>query len=340
MSGLVGSTVLVAGGAGFVGSAVVRRALELGARCVCFDNFHVGRPEHVSGLGRNLAVVFGDALDPWHMLKVFRGTRIDYLINCIGDTFVTAAYHAPRRFVEANVSANLNLLLTAQEFGIRRALYVSSTEVYGEAAGRIDETVPLAPVNTYAVTKLAADRMCHTLHIEHGIPVVIARIFNCFGPRATHPYVIPEIVAQLAKGRTVRLGNIEAERDFTYVEDTADALVRLLTAPDCIDRAVNVGSGQPVSVRRLVDTIARIVGIPDPEIRVEPDRLRRRDVARYHCDNALLRRLTGWQPSIGLDDGLRRTVEWYRSHGEAWSWEVVNPDRLVAATVGQPGEDT
>jgi len=336
MNDLKGSTVLVAGGAGFVGSAVARHVLALGARCLCFDNFQVGRPENVAGLGRNLTVVQGDALDSWHVLKAFRGNKIDFLINCIGDTFVSAAYHAPRRFIDTNISANLNLLLAAKEFGVARALYVSSTEVYGEATGMIGEAAPLAPVNTYAVTKLAADRMCYSLHVEHGIPVVIARIFNCFGPRATHPYVIPEIIAQLAKGRIVRLGNIEAERDFTYVDDTADALIRLLTAPSCVGQAINVGSGNLVSVRWLVDAIARIIGVPDPEIRVDPGRLRRRDVARYHCDNRTLRALTGWTPSTSIDDGLCRTVEWYRAHGEAWSWELRNPDDPTGVTASPP----
>src|SRR5262249_33654326 len=158
-----------------------------------------------------------------------RSTRPEYVFDLVGDTFVPDAYQDPRRFLRVNVEGTLNLLLAAGRADVRRILYASTTEVYGNAHGSpAHEGRGYDPVNTYAVTKLAADRLCATLHAEHGLPILIARIFNCYGPRATHPYVIPEIIAQLSRERTVTLGNLTARRDLTYVEDTARGLIAAL----------------------------------------------------------------------------------------------------------------
>jgi nucleoside-diphosphate-sugar epimerase len=185
----------------------------------------------------------------------------------------------------------------------------------------MDERHPLAPINTYAVSKLAADRMCFTFHHEHGVPVVIARIFNAYGPRETQPYVIPEIITQLDKSPVLELGNVDAERDFTYVSDTAKALIATMISDVPAGEAVNIGSNQSYSVRDLVARIARIMGRESYEIRTDPKRLRRFDIMRFQCDYSRLHAATGWRPSVAIDDGLKRTVDWFMTHGRRWSWE-------------------
>jgi nucleoside-diphosphate-sugar epimerase len=312
--------VLVAGGAGFVGSALVRVLSESGARVVSFDDYSTGSPANLPDHPQ-VEIVEGDARDAFRLVRVMRRSGVRFVFNCIGDTFVPEAYEFPLRFFERNTLSALNVLRAASETDVERVLYVSSTEVYGETGAELtDESWALQPVNTYAVSKLAADRLCLTYYLEHGLPTVVARIFNCYGPRATHPYVIPEIISQLSQGSQLRLGNIDSERDFTFVDDTARALVALMDSDLAGGEVVNVGSGQAHSVSSLVDRLATIMGVPDVRVEVDPARLRRQDILRFCADNGKLRRVTGWEPRLSLEEGLTRTVEWFREHDCRWSW--------------------
>ncbi len=322
MINLSGQKVMVAGGAGFVGSHVVHELLALGAQVIVYDNFLHGVRGHIEDLPGSVEVVIGDVLDEYKLYNAFMHHRPRYAMSLVGDTYVPTAYDIPKRFLRVNVEGTMNLLLAAKMAEVERVLYVSSTEVYGEATQvPMTEQHPLLPLNTYAVSKLAADRLCYTFHLEHGVPVVIARIYNCYGPRETQPYVIPEIITQLDKGPVVELGNANARRDFTYVADTACGLIAALSSSLQSGDVVNVGSGVTFSVRELVDKIAPMMGHREWEIRTNARRLRRFDIQHFECDATKLRKLTGWRPRVAIDEGLGRTIEWFRTHGHAWSWE-------------------
>jgi nucleoside-diphosphate-sugar epimerase len=319
---LASSVVMVAGGAGFVGSAIVRELLHQGSIVVCYDNYLHGHPAHVAGLSGPFTAIHGDVTDDWSLFKALRDHQVEYIIDCVGDTFVPTAYAMPGRFFDINVGGTLHLLRAAQALSIKRMLYVSSTEVYGEAERpKCDEEVPLNPVNTYAVSKAAADRLCYTYYLEHRVPVVIARIFNCYGPRETEPYVIPEIIAQLHRGPQIALGNIKAERDFTFVHDTANALISVLASDLPDGEVVNVGSDTSFSVELLARKLAEIMEANSLEIVIDPARLRRKDIDRFRCDNRKLLKYTHWKPTVRIDEGLKMTVEWFRANGARWSWE-------------------
>ena len=322
MRGLSGERVLVAGGAGFVGSQLVRELLDVGAKVVVYDNFLHGTRQNLDEVKGRVDVVIGDVLDEFKLLETFRTYQPRYAISLVGDTYVPTAYDIPKRFFRVNVEGTMNLLLAAKSAKVERMVYVSSTEVYGEAVTvPMTEAHPLAPLNTYAVSKLAADRLCFTFHHEHRIPVVIARIYNCYGPRETQPYVIPEIITQLDKGPVVELGNADARRDFTFVADTARGLIALLASDVPAGDAVNVGSGVTYSPRELVDKIAPLMGHASWEIRQDPRRVRRLDIECFHADSTKLRERSGWRPRVSIDDGLRETVTWFKENGRAWSWE-------------------
>ncbi|KZS71561.1 hypothetical protein A4G29_02735 [Mycobacterium kansasii] len=317
------SSTMVAGGAGFVGSALVRELLALGCRVIVYDNFLHGSPSHVDNLGPGALVVEGDARDRSHLYDVLRRECVQFVFNCVGDTFVPDAYDHPARFFDNNTAAAVSVLLASRDAMVKAVLYVSSTEVYGLAGNDrpIDESLPCCPVNTYAVSKVAADRACHTIHIEHGLPVVLARIFNCYGPRETHPYIVPELISQLHRGPRLRLGNVAASRDFTYVEDTARALVRLMEYGPVDATPVNVGSGRAVTIAELAQHVGGLYGYERVDIELDSGRLRRRDIDCFVCDPTRLRELTGWLPRVDLYTGLRRTVDWYESNGRMWSFE-------------------
>jgi nucleoside-diphosphate-sugar epimerase len=316
--------VLVTGGAGFVGSALVRVLRAEGARVTVYDNFSHGTRDNIDGL--DVDVVIGDVLDEWKLVDAFRTHQPEYVFHLVSDTYVPSSYDVPKRFFRVNVEGTINVMMAAKAFGIQRILHASTTEVYGEARSTsMNEDHPFGPLNTYAVSKLASDRLCFTFLHEHKIPVIVARIFNCYGPRATQPYVIPEIITQLhrtaAKGRPrVSLGNLNARRDFTYVDDTARGLCAAIKSSLPNGDAVNVGSNVSHSIAELATAIAGKMGIEAPEIEVDPRRLRRLDIESFRCDASKLERATGWTPRVSLDEGLAQTIAWFRERGQ-WSWE-------------------
>jgi nucleoside-diphosphate-sugar epimerase len=319
---LQGARVLVAGGAGFVGSQLVRELLDVGARVVVYDNFLHGRQSHLDEVRDRIDVVVGDILDEWKLIEAFRIYHPTYAFDLVGDTYVPTAYDVPKRFFRINVEGTLNILMAARNFDVRRVLYVSTTEVYGEARTvPMTEEHPLDPYNTYAVSKLAADRLCFTFFKEHGVPVIIARIYNSYGPRETEPYIVPEIVTQLAKGPVVRLGNLKAQRDLTFVADTAKGLIAALCSPIPNGEAVNVGSGRAYSVEDLVQAVAEAMGLDDYRVEIDPRRLRHHDIQLFLSDSTKLREASGWSPRVDLREGLRLTVDWFNAHGKRWCWE-------------------
>lgn len=315
--------ILVTGGAGFVGSSLVRRLLEDGCEVSVVDNHLSGPLENLASVRDSIRFVEGDVNDAELLARVFREFRPQHLYHLVGDTFVPSAYRQPERFVRVNIDGTLSVLRAAARFGLERMLYVSSTEVYGRVVEQpIREDAPLAPVNTYAVTKLAADRLCHTFHLEHDVPVVIGRIFNCYGPRETQPYVVPEIIRQLDRGREVMLGELRARRDLTYVDDTARGLMALMASDLPNGEATNIGSGESIDMASLVMLCAAIMGRDDVQLRSDPKRMRRFEIEDFRCDARRIHQATGWRPELSLELGLERTISWYREHGSRWSWEI------------------
>lgn len=303
--------VLVTGGAGFIGSEVTRQLCELGAKITVFDNFASGKAEYLDGLG--VKIIRGDVCDKVSVSGAL--TDQEMVLHLAALPFIPDCYVNPSAFFEVNAIGTVNMMWGAiKSDSVKKFVHVSSSEVYGSAKyGPMDEDHPTLPHSTYAASKLAADRAVSTLHKEHSFPAVIIRPFNSYGPCITQPYIVPEIVTQLLNGDWLRLGNIGASRDFTYVSDTARGIILALTEQKAVGETINIGSGRDVKIGDLASLIAGLMG-KKAKIVQDESRFRPYDVERLLCDNRKARELLGWEPKVSLEDGLKKTIEWIRAN--------------------------
>jgi nucleoside-diphosphate-sugar epimerase len=326
------STVAVIGGAGFIGSALVRELLDSSMKVVSYDNYLHGTVKNFEGLegfssSKQFVQVNGDVLNEAFLKEQLKDHNVDYVINCIGDPFIPATIKNPGRVYTINAQGTLHVLKAVSGCNVKRIIHISTCEVYGiNNAPKLSEQDYINPGSAYSKSKYIAEQHCREFHPGTDTSLVIVRPFNCYGPRATHPYIIPEIIQQLHKSNILRLGTI-TERDFTYVYDTARALVALLDANlpassySQVIPIINIGSGTAYRIDDIAQKLAHIMELPeDIKIITDEERERPRDIPRFVCDNTLLHQLTGWEPEVSIDEGLRKTVRWFQDHGYQWNF--------------------
>jgi len=305
---------LVTGGAGFLGSEVVRQLSLNGTHVTVLDNFSSGKVDYIKGL-RNVEIIAGDICSRDTVAKCAKDH--DFIIHMAALPFIPDSYYYPDEFFKINVMGTVTVLWEAvKSKSIERFVHVSSSEVYGTAKYvPMDEEHPTLPHSTYAVSKLAADRAAFTIQKEHDFPVVIIRPFNSYGPNITQPYIVPEIASQLLMGNThIRLGNIESSRDLTYVSDTARGIIAALTTDKGIGETINLGSGKAVKIKELASIMAKILH-RDIKIEIDSTRLRPYDVDTLVCDNRKAKKLLDWTPEVPLAKGLGTVLEWISKNG-------------------------
>lgn len=320
-SAYAGAPVFVTGADGFIGSHLVERLISLGARVralVYYNSWQsVGwlaalPPEILAGVD----ILPGDVRDAERIAQGVAGCRyVFHLASLIG---IPYSYDAPRSYLQTNVGGALNLLEAVRRAGtVEALLHVSTSEVYGTARRvPIAEDHPLVGQSPYAAMKIAADKLAESYHLSFGVPVVTARPFNTYGPRQTARAVIPAVASQLLAGcAELRLGALHPTRDFTFAPDTAEGMLRLAATPEARGKVVNIGTGEEWGIGQVAGMLMEICGRKVPIV-ADDARLRpaASEVERLVCDNALLRRLTGWVPATGLPQGLERTVAWLRDH--------------------------
>ena len=314
--------VFVTGGAGFIGSTLVRELLKENANVIVYDNFLIGDNSNLDEVKGQIRVIRGDVLDN-NLKETLVKNEIEYVFNLAAEPYIPHCYDRPTRFFEINANGALNVLLASKAANVKRIIQYSSSEVYGSAKEvPMDENHVTLPLSTYAVSKLAADRLCFTLNHEQKIPVIILRQFNVYGPRETQPYIIPEIITQLNKNNVLHLGNITARRDFTYVQDAARGAIALMKQKEAEGEVFNMGTGVDYSIEEIAKVIGEIMNRGKIEINVDKNRLRPLDVQQLQCNNSKIRNLTGWEPKISFKEGLRLTVEHFRESGCKWLWET------------------
>ncbi|NNJ79606.1 MAG: NAD-dependent epimerase/dehydratase family protein, partial [Xanthomonadales bacterium] len=239
------------------------------------------------------------------------------------------SYHSPDTYVDTNVKGTLNVLQAARELGVQRVVHTSTSEVYGTARFvPINEDHPLQGQSPYSATKIAADQLAYSFHASFGLPVVIARPFNTYGPRQSARAVIPTIITQIANGaRQIKLGAISPTRDFNFVRDTVAGFIAALDSNQGLGEVVNFGSNFEISIG---DTARLIAEAMDTEIEIIADETRLRpensEVERLWADNSKAKRLFGWQPSYGEREGFKRglaeTAEWFSEPANLRSYKA------------------
>jgi dTDP-glucose 4,6-dehydratase len=306
---------LVTGAGGFIASHLVQRLLEDGvsvrALCRYTSRREIGNLTDLPESTRDeVEIVFGDLLDRDFVAKAIAGC--DAVYHLAASISVPYSFVAPREVVRTNVEGTLNVLTAARDAQTPRILHMSSSEVYGTAQYTpIDEAHPLHVQSPYAASKVGADKLAESFFLAFEVPVRVARPFNTFGPRQSLRAVIPTIVAQALDGDVVRLGALSPSRDFVYVADTADALVRLVAEPTASGQTFNVATGVDVSVEDVVGIVSELLG-RELVVEVEPARLRPGDSEVFQLcgDSSKLRELVGWEPTTNLRDGIAAVIDW------------------------------
>lgn len=313
--------VLVTGADGFIGShlteALVRQGFDVRA-FVLYNSFNSwGWLDHApADVQSSLDVFSGDIRDPNGVRTAMKGC--DAVLHLAALIAIPYSYHSPDTYVDTNIKGTLNVLQAARETGVSRVIHTSTSEVYGTARFvPITEEHPLQGQSPYSASKIAADQLAYSFYASFGLPVVIARPFNTYGPRQSARAVIPTIISQLASGsRRIKLGALHPTRDFNFVADTVEAFISALKSDQGLGEVVNFGSNFEISIGDTVSLIADVIGA---EVAIETDEVRLRpeksEVERLWADNSKAKNLFGWSPRYAGVDGLRRglaeTVAWF-----------------------------
>ncbi len=304
------TTALVTGGAGFIGSNLVRALLERGDSVRVLDNFSTGFRGNLAELDADIDVVEGDLRSYERVHAAVRGVDVVYHQGALPS--VPRSVQDPLTTTAVNVEGTLNVLLAARDAGVRRVVNASSSSVYGNG-GTLprDEGQSPDPISPYAVAKLAAERFCTSFSRVYEIETVSLRYFNVFGPRqdpnSQYAAVVPRFVSAIADGTPVTIyGDGQQSRDFTYVANVVEANLLAADADGASGAILNVATGGSETVDALSATIGRLLG-RNVEKSFEPERAG--DVRASWADISLARSTIGFEPRIGLEDGLRLTIE-------------------------------
>jgi UDP-glucose 4-epimerase len=306
---------LVTGGAGFIGSALVRALLERGQRVRVVDNFLTGRRENLSEVQNQLELFETDICDLEMLHMAFRG--VDYVLHEAALPSVPRSIRDPVTTNRVNVEGTLNVLLAARDAGVRRVVYAASSSAYGDTPTLPKvETMSPRPISPYGVTKLAGELYAQVFTKVYGLETVCLRYFNVFGPRQdpTSPYsgVLSKFITALLRGEPpIVYGDGEQSRDFTYVDNVVEANLLACEKPAAAGKVINIATG---SRQTLNHTLALLRKIIDADLSVTYGPPRPGDILHSLADITVARQLLGYEPTISFQDGLRRTVDWYRGN--------------------------
>lgn len=322
--------VLVTGADGFIGSHLVERLLYCNykVRALSFYNsFNSwGWLESIPA-NKNLEIVSGDIRDTGFCREIVK--EMEIVFNLAALIAIPYSYVAPDSYVDTNIKGTLNICQAAKEFGKIKIIQTSTSEVYGTAKYvPIDEKHPKQPQSPYSASKIGSDAIALSFYYSFNLPVVVARPFNTYGPRQSARAIIPTIITQIANGsQVIKLGDLSPTRDLNYVEDTCNGLIALSECDQAIGKEVNISSNFEISMKDTLELIKKLMNssvsfIPDHQ-RIRPEES---EVFRLWGDNTLLKNLTGFKPEYSIEEGLRKTIDWFsqKENLDRYKFDIYN----------------
>lgn len=308
---LTGKRVLVTGGVGFIGSNLVERVARCGGKVTVLDDLFTGELTNIDD-GVNYEFIEGSVVDRKLVSRLVKGA--DYVAHLAARNIVVSTKN-PLIDYEVNIGGTLNVLMAAKEHGIKQIVYTSSSSVYGNPRNiPIVEEEPPLTLSPYSVSKLAGENYCYAFYETYGVPVSAVRYSNVYGPKQNlrNPYcgVVAKFIEAIDQGRSPQLHDDGHQtRDFTFVDDAVDATLLAMISPKAEGMVFNLGTGTETAIIELVNILNKLF-----DKQVKPEYIDRRDIdniRRRVLSIELIRTRLRWQPQIGLEEGLRRTVNWH-----------------------------
>jgi len=299
-----GTKVLITGGAGFIGSHVCSQLIDDGADVQVFDNFFRGVQANIP---EKAELIEGDIIDDADVKEIGQADP-DVILHLAAIHYVPYCTENPQEAYETNVLGTRKVLNEARKTDVDKVVAASSAAVYPPREKPNAETSELGAIDVYGDTKILGEDLYRLFNYDTGIGIVGARLFNVFGTRETNPHLIPAIVEQVKEGTEVNLGNLTPKRDFVYVTDVANALIRMVTnGPAEGYRNYNVGTGESRSVREVYETVEALVE-KDITLQQDQDRVRESDRPNLQADISRISAELDWQPSVEFEEGIRRIL--------------------------------
>ena len=313
--------VLITGSEGFIGSHLLEKIVKKGFKVRAFMQYHFqnnrGCIEDIDKeLLKSVEIVSGDIRDPFEMNLAIK--NCDYVINLAALIGIPYSFKAPKNYFDTNVIGTMNVLEASKKNSVKKIILTSTSEVYGTAKTvPIKEDHPLNAQSPYAASKISSDFLGMSYFYTYNLPITILRPFNTFGPRQSARAVIPTIFSQCYENKSIKIGNINTTRDFTYVSDLCNAYEKLLTSnkKSAFGNVYNIGTNNEISIIELINLIQKICK-SNKKIIQEKSRKRKKssEVNRLMCDSSSFQKLTSWKPKVSLKEGLKKFNDWYVSN--------------------------
>jgi UDP-glucose 4-epimerase len=309
---LRGRRILVTGGSGFIGSHLTAALIDLGAEVhVLTSTVSSVYPHRLTGLRSSITLHEGSLTDRTALQAVVRASRPELVYHLGAYTHVGKSWSRIDECIQTNVQGTVNLLETLDGTDLHRFVNTGTSEIYGAIDAPFREDDRPSPVSPYAVSKHAAEEFCRLGSTARGWPIVRVRPFNAYGPAQSPDRIIPEVIIRALRGERLQLTQGRQTREFNFVADLVEGFLLLGVVEGLEGQLCNLGCGEEVSIAELVRTILGVMGDPiEPEFGALPDRPI--EIWRMYSDASRSRSLLGWKPRYRLEEGLERTIDWYR----------------------------
>jgi len=301
-------SILITGGAGFIGRAVVESCVADGFRVAVYDNLSFGRQSNLTAFREDIVVFESDVRDEQALDNAIGDFEPECVVHLAALHFIPYCNDHPQETLDINVGGTFAVLRASARWGVESIVFASTGALYASETHPLNEIHdPPAPSDVYGLSKLLGEQICAFIASTTNLQCRVARLCNTYGPYETNPHLIPHIIDSLRTGASVELGNVDTKRDYVYVEDVAKILTRYSQIDGLKHSTMNVGTGTEYSAQEIVDCLADLIGKPI-EIVASPDRVRKADKLHQIADTTTLAKLVGYLPQHALRDGLKKLL--------------------------------